>query len=263
MIKITWSNEESSGFTDLLPDWILSGDGVLVHVVLGPKRGVYQARCRAARTGSFVDLDYEPFPEFNDPRGMFLGVTRLILNGDGLSGEVQWKDPSKTFEGGEAKAEFELGVDLAEYDIRAIERDRSRTPTQKSQLIQARRGQGKFRDGLVQRWGGACAVTGLHTDALLRASHMKPWSASSDDERLDPANGLLLAAHVDALFDRYLITFDEDGTLQWSEEIAREDRERLNLPRELRQRPNDGEKRFLRHHSDVFGHRPPGTGGEN
>jgi putative restriction endonuclease len=41
---------------------------------------------------------------------------------------------------------------------------------------------------------------GLTTRALLRASHIKPWSQSTDSERLDPANGILLAAHIDALF---------------------------------------------------------------
>lgn len=39
-------------------------------------------------------------------------------------------------------------------------------------------------------------------EALLRASHAKPWKDSSDAEHLDVYNGLLLAVHLDALFDR-------------------------------------------------------------
>ena len=33
----------------------------------------------------------------------------------------------------------------------------------------------------------------------------------SDAERLDVFNGLLLAAHLDALFDQFLLSFDEHG----------------------------------------------------
>ena len=38
--------------------------------------------------------------------------------------------------------------------------------------------------------------------------------STADAERLDPANGLLLAAHLDAAFDRGLMTVEEDGTLR-------------------------------------------------
>lgn len=56
-----------------------------------------------------------------------------------------------------------------------------------------------------------CRVTGIMDRAHLRASHIKPWHASSDTERLDGANGLLLAPHVDHLFDRGFISFEDDG----------------------------------------------------
>lgn len=48
---------------------------------------------------------------------------------------------------------------------------------------------------------------------LLRASHIKPWRHSSPRERPDPDNGLLLAVHVDGLFDRGLISFDDNGAI--------------------------------------------------
>ena len=66
----------------------------------------------------------------------------------------------------------------------------------------ARIGQGGFRDALMTIWERSCAVTSLTCPELLRASHVKPWSHSSRRERLDPNNGLLLAAHLDALFDK-------------------------------------------------------------
>ena len=85
--------------------------------------------------------------------------------------------------------------------------------TERDALIKARVGQGKFRKDLVARWAGACAVTGLSRPELLRASHIKPWSGSNNQERLDVHNGLLLSAAYDAAFDARLIGFKPDGTV--------------------------------------------------
>jgi predicted restriction endonuclease len=49
--------------------------------------------------------------------------------------------------------------------------------------------------------------------AYLIASHIKPWSKSSNQERLDGRNGLLLAPHIDHLFDNGFISFADDGRL--------------------------------------------------
>lgn len=55
---------------------------------------------------------------------------------------------------------------------------------------------------------------------LLRASHIKPWASSNNVERLDPANGLLLAVNYDAAFDALLMTFDEGGGLILAPEFS-------------------------------------------
>ena len=77
--------------------------------------------------------------------------------------------------------------------------------------VRRRIGQDLYREALLDYWEGRCAVTGLAVPELLRASHAKPWAVSADAERLDVHNGLLLAVHLDALFDRGLLTFDESG----------------------------------------------------
>ena len=84
-------------------------------------------------------------------------------------------------------------------DIARIEEDAR--DTTKRALIDGRLGQGKFRDDLMQVWGDRCAVTGCSVVEVLRASHVKSWRRSSNKEQLDPQNGLLLGAHLDALFD--------------------------------------------------------------
>ncbi|GAB1384271.1 hypothetical protein MASR1M50_25920 [Burkholderiales bacterium] len=89
--------------------------------------------------------------------------------------------------------------------------------TEAERLVIQRVGQDLFRAALLDFWQGRCCVTGLALAPLLRASHIKPWAAcDNDNERLDVFNGLLLAPHVDALFDGGWITFADDGALQVS-----------------------------------------------
>jgi predicted restriction endonuclease len=78
-------------------------------------------------------------------------------------------------------------------------------------------------------WDGRCAVTGLDEPALLRASHAKPWKDASDSERLDVYNGLLLAAHLDAAFDKGLITLDHLGCLVPSSILSKRSLQVLGL----------------------------------
>lgn len=84
--------------------------------------------------------------------------------------------------------------------------------TQKLQLINARRGQGLFRAN-VRLHEKKCRVTHVADPEHLRASHIKPWKDSSDSEKIDGSNGLMLAPHIDHLFDRGFISFDDNGDL--------------------------------------------------
>jgi putative restriction endonuclease len=67
--------------------------------------------------------------------------------------------------------------------------DKDDAPTTRDALVAARMGQGKFRADLETIWNGGCALCTLTRRELLRASHIKPWSASNNAERLDPYNG--------------------------------------------------------------------------
>lgn len=97
------------------------------------------------------------------------------------------------------------------------------TKTEIERMVRQRVGQDIFRESLMDYWGGACAVTGIDVPELLRASHIKPWTkCDSDAERLNVFNGLLLSAHLDALFDRHLMTFDEGGSAIFSPRIKPE-----------------------------------------
>ena len=89
---------------------------------------------------------------------------------------------------------------------------------EKVQLVKARRGQGIFRTNvrLIEK---SCRLTGVRNKKHLRASHIKPWKDSNDSEKIDGNNGLLLSPHVDHLFDRGFITFQNSGDLIVSKEL--------------------------------------------
>lgn len=92
--------------------------------------------------------------------------------------------------------------------------------TEVEHIVRQRVGQNKFREAMLDYWGGACAVTGVALPEVLRASHAKPWAeCATDAERLDVFNGLL-SANLDALFDRFLISFTEQGVLMVAPALA-------------------------------------------
>lgn len=109
--------------------------------------------------------------------------------------------------------------------------------TEVERLVRQRVGQDVFRGALLDYWGGACAVTGLALPDVLRASHVKPWAdCESDEERLNVFNGFLLVAHLDALFDRGLITFDSVGSVDITPHLAADHRALLHLDHGMRLR---------------------------
>lgn len=100
-------------------------------------------------------------------------------------------------------------------DLEQIINNPNTTATEKSALIKSRIGQGTFREKVLLHWSG-CAATGLSDTSLLVASHIKPWRKSTDIERLDQWNGLLLSPNLDKAFDQGFITFETDGAIRLS-----------------------------------------------
>jgi hypothetical protein len=135
-----------------------------------------------------------------------------------------------------------------ETDIELVRRRNELNSTQREALVQARLGQGRFRQDLLNHWSDACAV--LDCTMALRASHIKPWRKSSDNERLDPANGLLLVATLDALFNDGWITFDDDGQMLVSDQLTQRDRSLLGAAGRLRRTPSARQREYLRFHRE-------------
>lgn len=103
-----------------------------------------------------------------------------------------------------------------EDDLEHILVNEATAETDKITAVKTRIGQGVFRHKLIGYWQG-CAVTRYPDTSLLVASHIKPWRDSSSEERLDKYNGLLLLPSFDKVFDKGLITFEENGKIKISE----------------------------------------------
>ena len=91
--------------------------------------------------------------------------------------------------------------------------------TEKQDMLAIRIGQARFRNLVLAVWEGKCAVTS--STQLLVAGHIKPWSSSNNQERLDPYNGIALSPVYDKAFDSGLISFDEEGRLLLSNAFKR------------------------------------------
>jgi putative restriction endonuclease len=91
-------------------------------------------------------------------------------------------------------------------------------PTQKSDLLKARHGQGLFRAN-VELNENSCRISGALDRRHLWARHIKPWCECEDTERLDGSNGLLMSPHVAHLFERGYISFSDAGDLLVSQEM--------------------------------------------
>jgi len=104
-------------------------------------------------------------------------------------------------------------LDVWEHHIEAtIEADSQILDTDREALIVARRGQGLFKQRVLQI-EHSCRVTGVRNPVHLVGSHCKPWRDSTNEERLNSENGLLLTPTIDHLFDRGFISFENSGEL--------------------------------------------------
>lgn len=95
-------------------------------------------------------------------------------------------------------------------------------------------GQQIFRKLLISAWRRRCPVTEIDDAHLLTASHIKPWACcETDEERMDPDNGLLLAAHIDAAFDEGLLSFSSRGDIILSQRLSVQNARRLGVDGEI------------------------------
>lgn len=104
-------------------------------------------------------------------------------------------------------------LDYWEHKLeQTVEQDANIPDTDREAIIRARRGQGLFKQRVMEI-ETSCRITGVTNQVHLVASHCKPWRDSNNEERLNGENGLLLTPSIDHLFDRGFIGFEDSGAL--------------------------------------------------
>jgi hypothetical protein len=124
--------------------------------------------------------------------------------------------------------------------------------TERRGLVTSRVGQGWYRQEILKKWEGKCSITGCSITEILISSHIKGWSECNEDERLDVNNGILLSPNIDSLFDKHLISFEDNGSILISEKLSNDDLGILGITRNIRLNVNDDMKKYLSHHRMRF-----------
>ncbi|MED4402396.1 HNH endonuclease signature motif containing protein [Metabacillus fastidiosus] len=207
------------------------GNGVEIHFfeVMKPREYTYRGQ---------VELAGEPYQgqqKDQDGRQRLVWIFPLRL----MDNKAKFtKPPSATNDKQELKEEFKGIQQVENLPI---------TQTEKERLIKARIGQGKFKKLLIER-ECKCALCGVTDPRVLIASHIKPWSASTNEERLDVNNGLLLCPNHDALFDKQLISFDVQGKIVISQTLDEAARIFMNVNEGLRVELTEKQLGYMEYH---------------
>ena len=145
---------------------------------------------------------------------------------------------------------------LVDYDINKLVLAPKDLITTKDVLTAIRIGQNEFRKKLIVSLK-KCPITGIDDIRILTASHIKPWTQSTNPERLDVRNGFLFSPTFDRLFDRGLISFSNDKALLVSDSFSERNLSKLNLSRRqiIFDLPIIRREEYLEYHRDkIFIH---------
>ncbi len=219
-------------------DTYIKAIGVIQRTaVTAPKPNFRTAGSNWSNEGWFVEVEFVEFENPIKPKDFMQQIVPLLSdkyaplqsNGNGLQG-IYLTEISSQFGKllvdltnanipviqqelaplNELESEYEINLEI---QARHLEGD-----LEKIQLIKSRRGQGIFKAN-VRLVENHCRVTGVTNIKHLRASHIKPWAAADNHEKLDGFNGLLLSPHVDHLFDRGFISFENSGEVLVSKDL--------------------------------------------
>lgn len=158
----------------------------------------------------------------------------------------------------EQHCRIELGKKQKKYDtqegcVEEAERIEAELSSLKGEereaVVKLRVNQGVFRNLLLEKYKHCCLCQ-VSNRGLLSASHIKPWSASTSEEKLDRNNGFLMCPNHDRLFDKGFISFKDDGSIMISEHLSETDRIFTNVRPNMSIELTEGNKRYLRYHRD-------------
>jgi hypothetical protein len=208
--KTAYSAPKPENFENASNNW--SQIGWLVEVEFSQLANPVIPKEHLQQIGKYLTMKSAPLDETGRGRERYLveleeGLALAIIQISKAPLELMSRELAPVEE---TESDYEIELEI---QARHLEGD-----PEKIQLVKSRRGQGIFKAN-VRLVEDGCRVTGVRNIKHLRASHIKPWSVSSKEEKIDGHNGLLLSPHVDHLFDRGYISFKESGELLVSKEL--------------------------------------------
>lgn len=180
---------------------------------------IYEVASRISTTSDGVNVIELLYDRVTNPaiEHSLWGTIRILVQSNVPNGFATWTDEDDSSHNCNVAfalvraATAQVVECWADEDLELAQRSEL-DETTKEVLRRERRGQRLFRERVLLQ-EPICRLTGVNAPPHLRASHIKPWADCRADERLDANNGLMLAPHVDHLFDRAFISFRDDGTL--------------------------------------------------
>jgi putative restriction endonuclease len=234
ILFVTKIKERSSTqYNDYIDGEFLFWEGETGHTA---DRRIIEAKNNRDEVHLFYrDIHHTPF--------VYFGKITLFAH------EIMQNSPSK----------FVFKVDMLDTEVNVVKEVREHaseyatlTKTEREAIVKSRLGQGIFRYNLIKLWG-SCSVTDLQNVTLLRASHLRPWKDSSNSERLNPYNGLLLIPNYDLLLDKGLITFQSSGNIVISKRLDPHGQRVFQIDKDVKLRHSFAEsKEFLEYHREVI-----------
>ncbi len=159
---------------------------------------------------------------------------------------VLYRDIGKNF-----KMLDEGVIALLNYDDNKLVLKEDVGDTTKSIETKIRIGQDRFRKNLL-KYLKVCPITGIDETRILLASHIKPWALSTNDERLDINNGFIFSPTIDKLFDKGLITFENNKQVIISPSISIKNIEKTGIEfgKKYLKLPLDNRLKYLEFHRE-------------
>lgn len=190
---------------------------------------------------------YEWLPSYDIPKNSieFEAMKQMIF------AMPRYKEINKTGNNMYSSALNHYGQYLKEFDLNDLDifSEKQSFTTEAERLIKVRLVQNKFRKRLFDVQP-CCAISGFNYSPFLIASHIKPWSISNEQERLDQYNGLLLTPNYDRLFDRGLITIKHSGEILVSKVLGFEEQNFFKIPKKIAVSLKPEYKSYLEFHAD-------------
>lgn len=206
----------------------------------------------AMRLGNFASLD--PYHKERGIKGLIGGISvcQPIWN------EFFNNRENLIFESERILAEKEKQTIDTKY-IEILDDIKELKGETKLRAVKTRINQNVFRKIVIANYSGKCAISGIDIPDLLFASHIIPWSVS-EEERLNPENGICLSALYDTAFDKGFIGINENNQILLSSELKKKcnnnyyskffnplENEKIILPQKY-----NPKKEFLQYHLDMI-----------